>query len=306
MMLQTEIPPGPFTVAMAMSTGVPRYRLDEWVANGLVRRVLQGVYQRVDVPDTTLTRARAAFLVIKPFTVLCDRTAAWIHGVDTFDFRELEILPRLESWVLRDRARIRRGGCVGGRRDLSAADIMHVDGVCVTTPLRTALDLGSRLNRRDALAALDGFMRVHGLTIADFRAELPRFRRRRGVVQLRSLIPLADGRAESPGESWTRLCIIDDGLPAPEPQSWVTDDDGYPIFRLDLPYPKHKVVVEYDGAEFHTTPEQRAHDAARRDWLRRHGWTVIVVRKESFEQHARQAWLAELRSALRLAEARNR
>ena len=168
------------------------------------------------------------------------------------------------------------------------------------TPLRTAMDLGCNLGRRNGLAALDGFMRVHGITSEQFYAALPRYFRRRGVVQLRQLIPLADPRAESAGESWTRLEIEDAGLPKPEPQYWV-QHRGRKLYRLDLAYPKSKVCVEYDGEEFHSDEVARQRDRARRKWLRDHGWTVIVVDKDSFTGEALFAWLQELREALRLA-----
>jgi hypothetical protein len=140
----------------------------------------------------------------------------------------------------------------------------------------------------------------HGITRVEMVAQLPRYFRRRGVVQLRQLVPLADPRAESQPESWTRLEIIDAGLPWPKPQHWVVYQ-GRELFRLDLAYPHARIAVEYDGEEFHTTPEQREADRLRRRWLRDHGWTVIVVDKNSFAPEALAAWLNELRTALRLA-----
>lgn len=300
MMLPPEIPGTPFTWAQMKMIGLSRHRLDAWVANGLVRRVLVGVYLRADVPDTPVNRARSAALVVSPFAVVCDRTAAWLLDVDTFEYRELEILPPLETYVLRGHARTNRPECAGGERDLQPRDVCVMDGLGVTTPLRTALDLGCKLSRRSALAALDGFMRVHGVTRGEMYAQLPRYFRRRGVVQLRRLIPIADPRAESPGESWTRLEIVDAGLPVPQPQLWVYEH-GRPVFRVDLGYPRSRVVVEYDGREFHDSPEQRQHDRERRKWLAQRGWKVIVVDKDSFSPEALSAWLDELRMALRLA-----
>jgi hypothetical protein len=296
----SDIPAGPFTAAMARERGISRWELDRWLEEKRIRRVLRGVYQRTNESDTQENRARAAFLVVRAFAVVCDRTAAWLHGVDTFEYRELEIQPPVETWVLRDGSRVRRRGCLGGRRDLTPADVMDLQGIRVTTPLRTALDLGCSLRPSHALAALDGFMRVHGITSAELEGALPRYRRRRGVVQLRRLIPIASAHSESPGESMTRLAIIEAGYPEPELQWWVLDR-GEPVFRLDLAYPKSKVAVEYDGMAHHDSPEQRRHDERRRAWLRARGWTVIVVRKDDFEQFAREAWLAELGQALRLA-----
>ena len=176
---------------------------------------------------------------------------------------------------------------------------MTVHGLRVTTPLRTALDLGCNLRRRDALAALDQFVRVHQLTREEMARGALRYFRRRGVVQLRRLIPLADGRAESPRESWTRLEILDAGLPSPELQYWI-EIDGVPTYRLDHAYPRHLVAVEYDGEDFHDrTEEQRRHDRERRAWLEAHRWTVIVVRKGDFGGGNCDRWLGELRRALR-------
>lgn len=300
MMLPPAIPTTPFTWPQMKKRGLSRHRLDELVANGRVRRVLTGVYQRADVPDSSQSRARAAALVMSPFAVACDRTAAWLLGVDTFDYRELEILPRLETCVLRGRSRTNRPECAGGTRDLVPGDICYIEDVAVTTPMRTALDLGCKLSRYNALAALDGLMRMYGLTREDLEGELPRYFRRRGVLQLRQLVPIADPRAESPGESWTRLAVVDAGLPTPEPQYWVCEG-GRQVYRVDLAYPRSRVVVEYDGREFHESPEQREHDRKRREWLRARGWTVIVVDKDSFSPATLASWLRELRVALRLA-----
>jgi hypothetical protein len=295
-----EFPDQPFTCSDAQRLGISRYRLDTALDNREIRRVLTGVYVRADVPDSNDVRALAAALVISPFAVACDRTAAWLHGVDVMDYRELDLLPPLETFVLRGHRRTNRPECRGGSRDLKPEDLCVVNGVHATTPLRTALDLGCSLSRRRALAALDAFMRMHGITHADMRRLLPRYFRRRGVVQLRQLVPIADGRAESAGESWTRLEILDACLPAPEPQYWV-HVDGRPTFRLDLAYPRARVAVEYDGREFHEGDDRREADRRRRRWLRDHGWTVIVVDKDSFTPEALEAWLRELKHALRQA-----
>lgn len=294
-----KFPTTPFTCADVRRLGISRYRLDQALRNREVRRVLTGVFVRSDLPDTHELRALAALRVISPFAVACDRTAAWLHEVDVMDYWELDVLPPLETFVLRGQRRTSRRECAGGTRDLLPSDICLVNGVPTTTPLRTALDLGCKLSRRRALAALDAFMRRYGITHAEMLGMLPRYFRRRGVRQLRELIPIADPRSESQGESWTRLEIVDAGLPVPVLQHWVLVD-GVPTYRLDLAYPRAKVCIEYDGREFHESEERRASDEARRGWLRRQGWIVVVVGKDSFTEEALDAWLNELRQALRV------
>jgi hypothetical protein len=261
--------------------------------------VLHGVYQRSDAPDTLESRIEAARLVLTPGVVFCDRTAAWLHGVDVFDYRELEILPPLECVVVRGRSRVDRRQCDGGERDLARYDVMELGAVRLTTPLRTALDLGCKLRRPDGLTALDMFARLHGVSQDMLLASLPRYRGRRGVVKLRGLVPLTDGRSESSGESRTRLVLHDAGLPAPVPQFWVVHR-GVELFRLDLAWPKHLVAVEYDGQWHEHTEAQRAADRLRRRWLREHGWTVIVVRRGDLGLEGASRWLEEVRVALHL------
>ncbi|MGH3509877.1 MAG: DUF559 domain-containing protein [Nocardioidaceae bacterium] len=297
MMVAPSYPAHPFTRTRAEELGISRRRLDTDLSNRRVRRLMRGVFVRNDVPDSILLRAQAARLVMTPFVVACDRTAAWLHGVNTLDLFELEVLPRLETYALRGHEPTHRGEVAGGSRDLLLEDITVVARVPVTTPLRTALDLGCKLSPRHGLAAIDALMRAHGFTEADIRALLPRYFRRRGVVRLREIAPLADPRAESVSESWVRWEIAARGLPIPDLQVWVAVN-GVPTYRLDLAYPKHKIAVEYDGEQFHSSPRQRRYDAARRAWLRAHGWLVIVLTKESFTAEAIHEWTGRLRTAL--------
>jgi uncharacterized protein DUF559 len=120
------------------------------------------------------------------------------------------------------------------------------------------------------------------------------------VVKLRGLVLLADPRSESAGESRVRLRIHDEGLPLPVPQHWVLDH-GVPRYRLDLAYPKHRIAVEYDGEWHDATADQRRADLERRTWLRKHGWTVIVVRRGELGGRTSEPWLRDLRNALQLA-----
>ncbi|MCW2759463.1 MAG: hypothetical protein JWO46_3209 [Nocardioidaceae bacterium] len=297
MLTRDDLPTEPFTLSQALDRGISRWDLEQAVHARLLHRLLRGVYVRTDVRDTIALRCRAASLVLSRHTVVRDRTAAWLHGIDVFDYHETEILPPLETSVLRWHEPTRRADHVGGTRDLAPRDIQQVHGLSVTTPMRTALDLGCALPPRHGLAMLDAFARHYGFARSQLEREALRYRRRRGVVQLRRLLSMVDARAESPAESWTRYCMLDAGLPAPELQWWV-DVGGVPTYRLDLAYPRHRVAVEYDGEEFHTSPDARRRDEERRAWLRAHGWIVIVVRRDGFGPRAVEAWTGEVRAAL--------
>jgi hypothetical protein len=249
------------------------------VQDGLVRRVFREVYAVAQAPDDTLMRAAALGLVLPEAAVVADRTAAWLHGVDILPRSAITVAPPLDVVHVTD-TRMRRPETDGRRRGLIESDVTHVHGVPVTTALRTALDLGRLLWRYDALAAIDGFLRLgvpHDLLVA----EISRFRGYRGVRQLRALAPLGDGRAESPGESGLRLHWHEAGLPRPELQFWIYADDGVELFRLDIADPEVRYAAEYDGEEFHSSDEDQEHDEARREWMRKNRlWTIDAFTKD--------------------------
>ena len=297
--LMLNLPDEPVTRAELAALHLKPADIRGAIQRNEIRRLLRGVYVASRVPDSAQLRIQALARVVKAGHVACDRTAAWLHGVDVFEHRHGEV-PPIEVCVLRGASPSERIEVTARTRDLAADDFRDAGGVMVTTPLRTALDLGCILRRRDALAALDQFRRHYGFTEQSLAQAATRYFRRRGVVQLRHLIALSDSRAESPRETWTRLEIIDAGIAAPVPQFEI-ELDGTVIFRLDHAYPEHRVAVEYDGVDFHHSDDQLEHDARRRAWLRDHEWRVIVVRRGDFTGERLDAWLGELRYALRTA-----
>jgi hypothetical protein len=291
-----RFPDSPFTWPMAQARGIGRGELDEAVDDGRIVRALRGVYVDEGFELTPLTRASAARLVISEHSVVRDRTAAWIWGVDCFWLAELDGTPSLETCVLRGHEPTERAEVAGITRDLLPEDWTDLGGLRVTTPVRTALDLGCSLPPHVALGVMDALMRLHGFSEGDLRLLLRRYRGRRGVVQLRRVVAEVDPRAESQPESWVRWFIVEWCLPRPQPQVWVCVEGEW--YRLDLAYPRAKIAIEYDGEEFHDSPEQREHDEARRTALRKAGWIVIVVTKERLGAEAREEWLRELAEAL--------
>lgn len=301
----------PFTQQQARASGITQHGFEKLVRGGLLRRVVRGVYAVAQAPDDMLLRASALALVIPPTAVVTDRTAAWLHGVEILPRTALTLAPPIEI-VHVDDTRVRRPEVDGRRRGLIPSDITVVHGVRVTTGLRTALDLGRLLWRFDALAAIDGFLRIgvpHELLIA----EIGRFKGYRGVIQLRMLAPLGDPKSESPGESALRLHWCDAELPRPELQHWIYSDGGVPIYRLDITLPDLRYGAEFDGEEFHTEAEDQEYDASRRGWITDHrAWIIDPFTK--IEVYGRdpspvpqlQAGYAEARRAVSLWTPRRR
>ncbi len=289
------IPDRPFTTSQARNAGLRPGDLAQLTAIGEIRHPFRGVYCPADLPDDLSSRAACAALVLPPAVVVADRSAAWLHGVDCLRHFETVLVPRLEV-VTVGPGRTRRHGMYGGERALRDDEITTVGGVQVTTPVRTAIDLACLRGPAWGLASVEAFMREFELPDTDLKRQLVRHRGRRGVIQARRVIGIASPKSESPGESFTKWYILEAGLPIPTQQLtlWL---DGFGEVRLDLSYPLLKIVIEYDGKEFHGE-DQQEYDTARRNALREEGWIVIVVEKEDLATGAREAWINEIRASL--------
>jgi hypothetical protein len=294
----------PFTAPVAKAVGVPRHQLTWLCRQGLLRQPLPGVYVVAQLPDSIMLRAHCLALVVPEDCVIVDRHAGWLHGAEMI-LAPNEHLHTLPIRVFRPsgHGRLRNGLAESGERNLRPGDVMEVLGMPVTTPLRTAWDLGRVRSRERALSGLDAMLRLGLFSHEELLVGVERFRKMRWVTTLRTLAPLADGRAASPGESVLRLRWLDCGLPRPTPQFevWV---DGVLIAVLDLANPELWYAAEYDGEEWHSSDEQRDHDRARRKEVERHGIVVDAFRKHDVFGHHNNAEERLLAGAQRARELR--
>jgi hypothetical protein len=120
-------------------------------------------------------------------------------------------------------------------------------------------------------------MHATGLKVADVVLLAERYRGVRGLVQLRQVLLMADGGAESPYETKTRLVLVGSGLPRPQTQIEVLNEWGAVLARIDIGWEEWKVGVEFDGAQHWTDPVQRTRDIDRLAELEARGWTIIRV-----------------------------
>ncbi len=169
-------------------------------------------------------------------------------------------------------------------------EVTRVAGLPVTTRVRTAFDLGRHLDRQEALARLDALMWNQSFSVEAVLALSERYPRARGIRQLRELLPLIDGGADSPRESRIRLCLHDAGFPEPETQIPVLSGT-FPVAFLDMGWRDFKVAVEYDGDHHRKDRRQYVKDIARLRMLEAMGWIVIRVIAEDRPEE----WLARWR-----------
>ncbi|PYG00504.1 hypothetical protein SAMN05216184_10374 [Georgenia satyanarayanai] len=203
-------------------------------------------------------------------------------GIDVRPPSRWEVVPLLECLVPLGATRPRRPDLNAYVSDLPEDDVVDVGGVACTSAVRTALDLARYRPRFLGLDAVDAMAHEGLVTVAGLEEAARPLRGHRFIRRAREVIDLCEPRTESMGESWSRLRVVEAGLPRPQVQVSLCDADGREIFRIDMGYLKEQVGIEYDGVAHHLkTAEQRARDDARRAEIRdRFGWRVAVTTKE--------------------------
>ncbi|MCP2175219.1 Protein of unknown function (DUF559) [Williamsia maris] len=237
------------------------------------RRIQRGVHAP---PHTVLTDRdliRAAVIRAGDGAVVSGMSAAVLHGARFTDHdADIELIRGLTGQGRQfDGVRIMRTD------HLAADDVQVVDGLAVTTPVRTAYDIGRRGPAWKALARLDDLAFVSDLDLAELWAYIRDHPHTKGIRQIRDLIQYIEPKSESPRETALRYLIIKSGLPRPEAQIEVFGADGRLIAKLDLGYRRYKIDIEYDGVEHHTSADDRADNAERDRKLSDLGWDTIRV-----------------------------
>ena len=259
---------GPFVGSEALARGaLTRYELARWH-----RRLLPDVYLADSREPSLRDRTVAAWLWSRRRAVIAGVAAAALHGADWVD----ATIPVELIW---DNGRPPAGLVVRNDR-LHADEVTTVCGLPVTTKTRTAFDLGRYLERGDAVARLDALKRATAfkgdavLRIADRHPGV------RGLASLREVLPLVDGGAASPRETWLRLLLVDAGLPRPTTQLAVVQSRGKRLRTLDMGWEDFMVGVEYDGDQHRSDRAQYAKDVYVKRTLAAFGWKVTFVIKE--------------------------
>ncbi|TPG31127.1 endonuclease domain-containing protein [Mycolicibacterium hodleri] len=236
------------------------------------RAIYRNVYVHRAVSVTALTRARAAWLWSGGNAVLVGLSAAMVHGTKWIEPGEPAEISRLD--------RHGASGIVCHTYALESSECCHVDGMRLTTPARTAFDIGRTRAPTQAAVYLDALVHATGLSVSDVVELADRHPGVRGVRRLRDVLRLVDGGAESPQETRLRLILVNAGLPKPETQIEFRDRFGAVRVRVDMGWREWKVAVEYDGIQHWTDKRQRSWDIERIAMLEASGWVVVRVSAE--------------------------
>jgi hypothetical protein len=229
-----------------------------------------GVYIAADAQLTARDRAKAAWLWSKRRGVLAGRSAAAMHGTKWLD-------PWLPAEILHDNRHSPNGLRVWTDA-IGDSDVMTIDGIPVTTPARTALDMACRYPLDTAVTAIDALANATRLKASDVQL-LPG---RRGIPHARRVLELVDPGAESPKETWLRLLFIRAGYPPPETQIPVYNEYGVLVAVLDMGWRDIMVAADYEG-DHHRSRDRFNKDIRRHDEVTDLGWIDIRVTSRDTE-----------------------
>ena len=250
--------------------GTTDHDLQTYVADGRIERIRHGHYAASQewrdayVEERQRALALAATDAATDPPVTCRATAAAVHGLPLFRIRDDGVAHLLTG----DDGSGTRSATVVRHRDRWDGENVEIDGVRATTLVRTVFDvartasLAAGLACADAaihrVAATDRFHVVDEEKSEQFRDELRAliggYPGARGITNARFIADVMDPRADSPGESVSRLYLIQSGIDDVGLQVPVTGATGRHYF---VDFEIQGVLGEFDGAAKYQNPDMR-------------------------------------------------
>lgn len=248
--------------ADAPRRGLTRRALEYGATTEKLDRPFRGVYLARDSTDPHVL-LRVALTSVGDGAIAVIGSAARVHG--------LQGLPR--SWtpqvaVPPGAERRQRAGMEIHVWDVPADEIVVVDGVPVTSVVRTLSDTCRLLERSWAVALVDSALHLRLVDEGDLARVGALMARRPAAPAGRANLALARVGAQSPGETRVRLILTDAGLPPDLLQVPVRGRDGRVLGYADLGYRLPDggwLVLEFDGRSIHERPEALLSDRRRQN-----------------------------------------
>ncbi|MBT0565900.1 type IV toxin-antitoxin system AbiEi family antitoxin [Williamsia sp. CHRR-6] len=237
------------TAAQLRHFGMTRGEVERAVAEGVLTRLAPGYFlpsaEVGEFPeDRHLALGRGVLGATAAPSALARITAAAAWGLPIVDADLSRVhLARVAGTVSGSRA----SSISVMHRNVAASDVCFVDGVPVTTPARTLVDLARTASVRCAVTALDAALHRKLCTRTELARQLGSMTRMWGASRAAETIERADHRAESPLESWSRIVFAGTRLPQPEPQREFFDRWGRLMARVDFFWEELGLVGECDG-----------------------------------------------------------
>jgi len=274
----TERQDGVASVAQAIGSGLTGAQIAGRRARGRYRRCRRGVVQIAGVPPSWRQRVRIASIAAGERVVVSHASAVQLYGLERrrSTHRRWRRNDAFIEVAARDPRQVRLVGVCGHRSgNWEEGDVGEVAGIAVTSPVRTVIDMSSRLGFDGTGRLVDDMLRRNLLTISQLRERISSLRPApgRSMRVLRAVVAMRDDAydaGESPLESRIRQVVRRKGFPSPTGQYWVRDLEFK--VRLDFAYPEAKVYLEGDSFGFHRMRSDIDRDARKRNGLTQRGW----------------------------------
>lgn len=275
----------PFTVYESRALGIPPKRLRAQDLSDGGRLIYLPAGRQLEIVERARVLAAAT-----PGAWASHETAAvltrlglppWLGECHTIHLSKPHELPR-----------VRRAGVTGHRVRLIPGELTDVDGIPVTAPPRTWLDLAAVLPLNYLIAMGDQLIRQPRPSL-ELRSEpyackdglrllIRQHPNMKGVEKARLALDEMRVGADSFPETFLRLALLDARLPEPELQLRLdTEDPRSPA--ADMGYRRYGIAMQYDGVH-HLTREQQTRDNRRDEAFRSAGWAYFKVNADDLAE----------------------
>lgn len=290
-----------FLGAQAVERGLTRKVLWTRVAAGRLDRLGHDLYHVSGTPVTWLAMLLGHVLSAGDGALASHRAAAALWGFEGFGRGTPELtVPR--------GARFRRTGVrVHESTDLDRCGRRIRDGIPVTDPARTLLDLARRTPDPRLLEAIESARRTKLTTWPELVATLATHARpgRPGIRRLRRVITAhmhRDEVTDSTLELLVLALLVEHGLPEPVVHHRIIGRDGRFLAEVDLAYPRLRIAIELDGG-VHRERKVFESDRPRQNGIVLDGWIVLRFTWDALA-HDPASIVTAVRAAIDLAQSR--
>jgi len=266
---------GLLTTDVLRLDGASKRQIERARRRGELRAVRRGVVAVNGSPRTWRQEVRAVLLAGGDVIAASSWTALRLLGGEVpADVDRIHVVGPARRQVTLD-------GVVGHRSaTLEDEDVITIDGMRCTSPLRTVIDLSGAADVRLLGRIVDDLVRRRLLDLDELRGRANRLRPApgRSVATLRRVLALrvpGYDPGESELEARIARVLARAGLPTPAQQHRISY--GAARYRLDMAWPEHKLYLEGNGFGFHRLASDLDRDARRQNDLVLDGWRPIEV-----------------------------
>jgi very-short-patch-repair endonuclease len=253
---------GVLTRAQLLATGQTARVIERAVDAGRLRPVFRGVYAAGHVALRREGWWLAALLACGEGAALSHRTAAAVWNFHTSPAFPIDVTTSTNHG--RKHPRI-----TTHRTPLHPLDALIIDGLRVTTPSRTLVDLAAILKGRALREVVERAQDLRRFEPQDIRATLARAPRRNGTRTLADLIALIQPDKDNARSHLERLffaLVRRAKLPRPAANHEIAGR------ARDFVWLEQRLVVETDGYRYDSTRQARRRDNRRDRQLTALGW----------------------------------